>query len=68
MGDLIAFHAPGRRCDPRRSEASAKILFFTGVRYQRTIEGAPLSGASPRQPQQDGNGGGLGRGKRRRRS
>jgi hypothetical protein len=67
MGDLIAFRAAGRRRHPKRSGAGAEILFFTGVRYQRTIEHAPLSGAAPRQPQQDGNGGGLGRGKRRRR-
>ena len=58
MGDLIAFRSQRSSGEARPSGAGAEILFFTGVRYQRTSEDPPSSIAPPRQPRQGGKGGG----------
>jgi hypothetical protein len=67
MGDLIAFRSPRPSGDAKPSGIGAEILFFTGVRYQRTTEDPPSPIAPPRPPQHGGDAAGPGRGKRRRR-
>jgi hypothetical protein len=50
MGDLIAFRSPRPSGDATPSGIGAEILFFTGVRYQRTSDEAPPASAKPRKP------------------
>jgi len=67
MGEIILFRpreGQARTARPSVAEAGARILFFTGVRYERMAEPAPSyndgdSGAPPA--------GGMGGGRRRRR-
>ncbi len=63
MGDVISFPQQLRAAGRGQSEqaAAAEILFFTGVRYQRMAETAPVqSGERPRD-------GGMGAKRKRKR-
>jgi hypothetical protein len=69
MGDLVMFR-PALSTATQRAKAlqrpeGAKILFFTGVRYQRV---EPLTSTSLTQPPPAGGLSGAGRGKRKRRA
>jgi hypothetical protein len=68
MGDLVMFR-PASSATPRmeapRPPEGAKILFFTGVRYER-VEPAPADKANHTPP--EGGLNGAGRGKRKRRA
>jgi hypothetical protein len=67
MGEIIMFARDSRRGRKRREDEGppgARILFFTGVRYERFVEPTPVfergdSGAPPA--------GGIGGGRRKRR-
>ena len=52
MGDLIAFRSPRQSGDAKPSGIGAEILFFTGVRYQRTSDQAQPASAKPRKPRE----------------
>ena len=55
MGQVIAFPQPTRaNAPPREPGASAQILFFTGVRYQRMSDPAPGE-HDGRSPHRDGS-------------
>ena len=65
MGEIILFRpreGQARTARPSVAEAGARILFFTGVRYERMADCKGDSGA----PRSDGIGGARG-GRRRRR-
>ena len=68
MGELVRFRAAA---GPRKEDADrtddAQILFFTGVRYQRTGEVSPTSRDGDSDAPPSGGIGGAGRGRRRRR-
>jgi len=57
MAELIAFRSPGRSYDARPAGAGAQILFFTGVRYERTSDEAPAARPKRRKPGARGGGG-----------
>lgn len=66
MGDVIHFSQRARAVlgRPRKDEAgTAEIMFFTGVRYQRTIEAPPTEPNGDR-PSSEG---GLGAKRKRKR-
>ena len=67
MGELILFRsAAGPRKDSAERAESAKILFFTGVRYQRMSDPLAASeGGDSDAPRSGGVGGPSGRRKRR---
>lgn len=51
MGDIILFRAdpsPQRKLQGENPSTGARILFFTGVRYQRASEYIPVT--QPRDP------------------
>jgi hypothetical protein len=68
MGELILFRsATGpRRASAERSD-TAQILFFTGVRYQRTPEPSVRSDGGDSDAPRSGGVGGAGGGRRKRR-
>jgi hypothetical protein len=69
MGELILFRPAGgsERKNHAPREAAARILFFTGVRYQRASEAsAPSLGGDSSAPPTGGIGG-AGGGRRKRR-
>jgi len=70
MGELVWFRPPGGRERESENESalgdSARILFFTGVRYQRYGEAGEPSAIDREAPPSGGMGGaGGGRHKRR---
>jgi hypothetical protein len=42
MGEIVAFPIPAKQLRRRRA-ASAEILFFTGVRYEREADSPPAA-------------------------
>jgi hypothetical protein len=64
MGDIINLKLRDQAGRPSAGHGAAKILFFTGVRYQR--DDADKSRPAPGPSAPDGHGGKLG-GRRRRR-
>ena len=68
MGELVRFRAAaGPRKDSADRSDSAKILLFTGVRYQRAAEAAANAPASNSDAPPSGGVGGAGGGRRKRR-
>jgi hypothetical protein len=71
MGEMLSFDSlPRLRANvARASSEPAKILLFTGVRYERMAEPAPLQAATGESSGGPAGGGvdGAGGGKRRRR-
>lgn len=66
MADVILFSPRRQPASTRPSDpetASAQIMFFTGVRYQRMTEAASLDGGGGRPTTA---GGGVGKRKRKR--
>jgi hypothetical protein len=69
MGELVRFRpaeGPERKNNAPRDQG-ARILFFTGVRYQRASEPCDPSGASDSQAPSSGGVGRVGGGGRKRR-
>ena len=68
MGELIVFRSAA---SPRKESAergdAAQILFFTGVRYQRTPDPTIASEGGDSHAPQSGGVGGAGGGRRKRR-
>jgi len=70
MGDVIAFRSRGRTQRSQFEDAtpggSARILLFTGVRYERSE--SPVASGAPADSRPDPNSiGGAGGGKKRKR-
>jgi hypothetical protein len=69
MGDLVMFRPPSSatpRMEAPRPSEGAKILFFTGVRYERAEPAS--TGHANQTPPEGGLNGAAGRGKRKRRA
>ena len=65
MGEVISFRQPEKPGRPPADHGPARILFFTGVRYQR--DDPPASRPAPAPSAPAGNRGGKLGGRRRRR-
>jgi hypothetical protein len=69
MGDVILLRprtGQSRKYQASQAQAGARIVFFTGVRYERMQETVPSVGAGDSGAPPAGGLGGAGRGKRRR--
>jgi hypothetical protein len=65
MGDLVAFRtAKNRLRAPPAVGGTAKILFFTGVRYERATNDASAVVGDPCAPKRNGKRDRIGGGKR----
>jgi hypothetical protein len=69
MGDVILFRprtGQSRKIRTSESRTEARIVFFTGVRYERMKEPVAAVGSGDLGAPPEGGLGGTGRGKRRR--